>query len=593
MKVRVAMLVVSAGAASAMAQVQGPSTTRGPEFLPAATGVVTVSIASNGNGTGIFTDELYTRLSTGAVDYRLTGLPDGMGVFTDATDLANGTFSVLVNHENGANTSIVRAHGSRGSFVSRWRIKADASDLRVIGGDDLGTSAKLWNTGTNAYETYNTARPMPTYANNVIADYNTPDPSRNGFGRFCSADMAEPSAYRFGNLGTDARILLNGEEVGAPGRAFAHIATGDEAGTIYELPEHGDYSWENNLACPFPQAATVCIGLDDSTPGNLYIYVGTKRDSGNVVERAGLVDGRLFAIVIEGVTVNSSGQPVEDRTFVLGNATNGRRESAPFTTIEVTEPKTRTGAYLQSLDAQGQMNFARPEDGAWDPLAKDKFYFVTTDSFTGNSRIWVMTFSDIANPQNGGTVTMLGDGSNPATFAGGIISASGLTDVRMMDNMCVTKNGQIIIQEDVGNNPRLGRIWSYDIRTDAIREIAAASANLYLAGAPNFLTQDEESSGVVDARDILGPGWFIINNQSHFSIPGELVEGGQLLAMFDPAAVKLCPADFNADGFVDFNDYGGYVTSFETGTVGADFNLDNFIDFFDYNDYVAAFELGC
>ncbi len=582
-----------AGATTAMAQVQGPSTTRGPEYLPSAAGVVTVSIASNGNGNGIFTNELYTRLSSGAVDYRLVGLPDGMGIFRDATDLQGGTFSALVNHEGGNTTGIVRAHGSRGSFVSLWRIKADASDLRVIGADDLATTIKLWNTGTNAYETYDSSRPMPTYANNVIADYSTPDPSRNGLSRLCSADLAEPSAFRFGGLGTDARILLNGEEAGPAGRAFAFIASGPETGTAYELPEHGDYSWENNLACPFPQAKTVCIGTDDATPGNVYIYVGNKQATGNEVEKAGLVNGQLFAIVIDGVTINGGGQSIEDRAFVLGNAANGRRESAPFRTIEITDAKNRTGAYLQGLDAQGQMNFARPEDGAWDPLAKDRFYFVTTDAFSGNSRIWVMTFNDIANPQNGGTVTMLGDGSNPASFAGGIISANGLTDVRMMDNICMTKNGLVVIQEDVGNQARLGRMWSYDTKTDTIREIAGASSNLYLTGAPNFLTQDEEASGVVDARDILGPGWFVLNNQSHFSIPGELIEGGQLLALFDPAAVQLCPADFNADGFLDLFDYAAYVGAFETGTAGSDFNADGFLDFFDYSDFVAAFELGC
>jgi hypothetical protein len=593
MKITMAMLVATAGAASGMGQVQGPSTTRGSEFLPAAAGTITVSIASNGNGTGIFNDELYTRLSTGAVDYRFTGIPDGMGIFADATDTAGGSFSIVCNHELGGSSGVVRAHGSRGAFVSRWRINANASDLRVIGGDDLITTVKLWNTTTSAYETYNAARPMPTYANNAVADYNTPDPSRNGFGRFCSADMAEPTAYRFGAFGTDARILLNGEEIGAPGRAFAHIATGPEAGTSYELPEHGDYSWENNNACPFPQRNTVCVGFDDSTPGNLYIYVGEKRTSGNEVEKAGLVDGRLFAIVVDGVTVNQSGQPVEDRTWVLGNATDGRRESAPFRTIEVTDPKNRTGAFLQGLDAQGQMNFARPEDGHWDPLGLTTLYFVTTDSFSGNSRLWEMTFDDIANPQGGGRVTMLGDGSNPATFAGGIISSAGLTDVRMMDNMCVTKNGLILIQEDVGNNPRLGRIWSYDTKNDSITEVAAASGSLYLSGAPNFLTQDEESSGIVDARGFIGPGWFIINNQSHFSIPGELVEGGQLMALFYPGAVQLCPADFNADGFIDFFDYDRYVDAFETGTAGSDFNRDGFIDFFDYDAFVGAFEAGC
>lgn len=590
MKVFGITLMVIAG--TAIGQTQGPSTTRGPEFVPAVSGARTVSLISNGNGS-VFGDELYTRLGTGAADYRLIGIPDGMGGFRDAQDVANGTFSIVVNHELGATSGVVRAHGSRGASVSRWRINADANDFRVIGGDDLIRTVKLWNTTTNAYETYNASRPLPTYANNVVADYNTPDPDRNGFARFCSADMADATAYRFGELGTDARILLNGEENGAPGRGFAHIASGDEAGTSYELPDHGDYSFENNIACPYPQAKTICVGFDDSTPGNVYIYIGQKQSTGNTVEKAGLVGGRLYAMTVPGVTINQSGQPVEDRTYVLGNATDGRRESARWGTLEVTDPRNRTGAYLQSLDAQGQMNWARPEDGAWDPLHKNRLVFATTDSFTGNSRLWMMTFDDIANPEAGGTVTMLCDGSNPASFSGGIVSSSGLTDIRMMDNICFTKNGIIMVQEDVGNNPRLGRLWAYDLRTDRITEVASASPALYENGVPGFVTQDEESSGIFDAHALIGPGWFMIDNQSHYAMSGELAEGGQVMALYYPGAVQLCPADANADGFIDGADYGSFVEQFESGADSADFNGDGFLDLFDYIDFVAAFEKGC
>jgi hypothetical protein len=591
-KLSIASLLAFAGAATAAAQNTGPSTTRAAEYIPSAAGVVTTSIASNGNGT-LTANETYVRLNTGVNNYRLVGIPDGMGAFRTAQDIIDGTFSLLVNHELGNSAGIVRDHGSRGGLVSLWSIRADPANLQVIGGKDLIQNVYLWNTSTNAFQLYNAASPMPTYANNTVANWNLPDPSRNGFNRFCSADMAEPSAYRFGAFGTDARIFLNGEEVGAPGRAFAHIASGPDAGTSYELAEHGDYSWENNVACPFPQLKTVCIGLDDSTPGNLYLYVGEKRDSGNDIQRSGLLDGNLYAFAIDGVTVNASGQPVEDRTFVLGNAANGRSESKRFRTFQITDPKSKTGADLQALDAQGQFNWARPEDGHWDLSDPTRFYFATTDSFTGNSRLWVMVFDDISNPQNGGTVTMLGDGSNPSTFAGGIISANGITDVRMMDNLTATKNGKVIIQEDVGNNPRLGRMWIYDLYTDSITEIAQSSPALYLSGAPGFLTQDEEASGVIEARDILGPGWFLINNQSHFAISGELAEGGQLMALFVPAAVQLCPADANADGFIDFFDFDTFVTSFETGTTGADFNRDGFIDFFDFDDFVTAFAAGC
>jgi len=36
--------------------------------------------------------------------------------------------------------------------------------------------------------------------------------------------------------------------------------------------------------------------------------------------------------------------------------------------------------------------------------------------------------------------------------------------------------------------------------------------------------------------NILGPGWFLLDVQAHYNISGELVQGGQLLAMFDPTA---------------------------------------------------------
>jgi hypothetical protein len=53
----------------------------------------------------------------------------------------------------------------------------------------------------------------------------------------------------------------------------------------------------------------------------------------------------------------------------------------------------------------------------------------------------------------------------------------------------------------------------------------------------SFLSQDEESSGIIDASHILGKGWFLLDVQAHKVNPAdpELVEGGQLLAMFvDP-----------------------------------------------------------
>ena len=70
--------------------------------------------------------------------------------------------------------------------------------------------------------------------------------------RLCSADLPEQSAFYDAKtgLGTKTRILLNGEESGAEGRAFAWIADGVAAGQTYELAALGNMSWENVLVSP-------------------------------------------------------------------------------------------------------------------------------------------------------------------------------------------------------------------------------------------------------------------------------------------------------------------------------------------------------
>ncbi|QOI99102.1 MAG: hypothetical protein HRU70_00795 [Phycisphaeraceae bacterium] len=50
------------------------------------------------------------------------------------------------------------------------------------------------------------------------------------------------------------------------------------------------------------------------------------------------------------------------------------------------------------------------------------------------------------------------------------------------------------------------------------------------------------------------------------------------------------PADFNADGFVDFFDFADFVDAFEDGDTAADFNADCFVDFFDLDAFLEAFE---
>ncbi|MBC7425474.1 MAG: choice-of-anchor D domain-containing protein, partial [Bacteroidia bacterium] len=63
----------------------------------------------------------------------------------------------------------------------------------------------------------------------------------------------------------------------------------------------------------------------------------------------------------------------------------------------------------------------------------------------------------------------------------------------------------------------------------------------FLSGGANYLTADEEASGVLDMQAILGPGMFLTVDQAHYGIAGELVEGGQLLAFYNPDSYNSNP----------------------------------------------------
>ena len=109
----------------------------------------------------------------------------------------------------------------------------------------------------------------------------------------------------------------------------------------------------------------------------------------------------------------------------------------------------------------------------------------------------------------------------------------------MMDNMTVSKRGSIYLQEDVGGNPHIGKIWRYGIATGSLEIIAQHDPARFTPGAPGFLTIDEESSGIIPMGDILGEGWYLLDVQAHYNAnDAELVEGGQLLGLHFPSGER-------------------------------------------------------
>ena len=434
----------------------GPSSSQTPYLVSLEPNVRFTSIASVGDVIGSHTN---------GAPYLMSGIPDGLGAF----DNGDGTFTLLMNHEINSG-GIVRADFLSGAYVSEWVI--DKSDLHVVSARDLDDSISVWNSATSHY-----------------------DPATSAFARFCSADLASVSALydAASGLGTQNRIFFNGEETGLEGRPLAHIVTGADAHKAFELPALGNQSFENLEASPFAQVKTIVATQDDTSPsGQVYFYIGNKQAAGSDIEKAGLTNGHLFGMHVTGLTVETA-------------ATTLPGDAAAFTMVDLGDVTNKTGAQIEALsDAAGVAEFFRPEDGAWDPTHPNWFYFVTTASVNDPSRLWRVEFSDITNPEAGGTLREMLTGAE-----GGH---------KMFDNLTVSADGTLILQEDVGNNPRLGQVWQYDPATDRLTDIAQHDPARFGAPPNAPFNQDEESSGVIDVTDMLGDAHtqaYLLDVQAH------------------------------------------------------------------------------
>ncbi|YCM42734.1 alkaline phosphatase PhoX [Verrucomicrobiaceae bacterium 227] len=523
----------------------GPSTSYEPFVIPAA-GHEEIQIHS------IVTAAKDARTFDG---YFHTGSPDG----TAAYDNGDGTFTILVNHEipyipsftippqfesyisSFTNEQRELAHGGKGSHVAKWVVnKPDhATDpLKVISGEDLIQSVFVWDKGAGAY----------------VASV------EENFQVFCSSDMAPQSAFfdSTSGKGSQVKLYLTGEEfppfdvaqtvadetgflnraqvVGqAPdldivrldgGRAFAVEVDGPHAGTAREIPAFGNMNFENAVASPFEQEKTVVMLSDDENPGQVYLYVGLKNTTGALeIDKAGLTNGSLY-----GMSVNGQ----------LNEAGVSSGDAVAF--VDFGDVKSDDWDALEAMsDANAVTRFSKPEDIAWDPLNPNRFYFVTSGG-TNPARLWRVTLGSIANPGNGGTIEILADeGLTPgAEFSG-------------FDNIACDFKGDVFIQEDGSSSAlNLSRVWRYDASAGTMTVIAHHNPRFFKNdGQSEFLSDEGETSGILDLSSVLGEGWYLLTSMAHapaspdapnkqlgkleaYEFDPPYYEEGQLMLMFIP-----------------------------------------------------------
>lgn len=476
--------------------------------------------------------------------YVLPGTPDGLGLYKSGSG-----YKMLLNHEfTSGQSAFTRGNGSvtGGSTISELTFD---SSMKLVSAADAIKNVVWYDYATASYGKTPVA-PAGAAAKNSYGDaFHT-----TAIQRFCSASLAAAGAFAYTTgsgkkaktIGYTKPVFLTGEEDGAESRSFALNAEGE----LVQLPRLGLADTETFNVAPGNTLQTVLIGNEDGSvnTSELRLYVGAKAAKGAWYERAGLTNGQLYYAKVQDI--------VNDTAFrsAIGK---GKPTAVTFKGIDT----SANGADQAKQGLASATGFSRIEDGQFDPLHPNDYYFVTTSSNAAASAItldpalpqvtkrdggglWRLRFKDIKDPLAGATVELLLDGSESAFL-------------NMPDNLTIDKSGNILLQEDPGNNVTLSRVFAYRIKDAKLAKIASFNAALFTDGSEKKITVDEESSGVTDVTDILRKNksdknsYYVFVAQVHAPVAAarpdltdaaaiaSAVEGGQIYLLTVPSWSKI------------------------------------------------------
>ena len=446
----------------------------------------------------------------------IRGIPDGMGAF----DNGRGGITLLANHEVSTTDKVaLRSFSATSQWgVSITSMNYSPTSKTITSASPLFQDIQYWNYKTGKYQD----TPIggePTGATVGTYDGKTAGSFGWGISRFCSATFSPAGTFIYNGIGYEGSLFTTGEEVGDNSRGFAF----DMDGHGYQLPRMGMMSFENIIPTLKPGINTVAMANEDgsATDSQLHMYIGKKQSTGSAVDKAGLTNGDLYVLNVPTVT--------DDNVF----RTTIAKSTPVDATFKKIEWNTDVAGFAKGARDNG-FRFSRIEDGQWDPKNPDVFYFITTESNKdpvatkdnpsepGIARdgggLWRLTFKDAQNPLLGAKLELLLNGGE-APF------------LSKPDNMTITDNGVILLQEDPGNNAHVARVVAYRIKDGKLATIATFDPKYFTASGSNYMTIDEESSGIIDATKLIAKGndknsYFFLNAQIHTYSGVTVVDSG-------------------------------------------------------------------
>jgi hypothetical protein len=294
-----------------------------------------------------------------------------------------------------------------------------------------------------------------------------------------------------------------------------------ETGMWRETAHFGHFQHENVV--PLKLKKWVFLSSeDDFRPGPSFLYAYIANDFNRGIRG---VEGSLYVWKADNDAKNQTSAVVKGESVPGHFVPLSQADNANSTTLK---------ARAMSPDING-FRFDRLEDVAVRPDIRGRTYIADTGKPPTTARGRVYQF-DI-NPQDPtrATLKMILNGDAPDN-----------DDIYNPDNMDASEK-VLMIQEDRESAFRdppfaggFARVMEYRFSNRSLRSVARVNT------PPPLRPGEWESSGIIDASQVLGNGWWLLDVQAHRSTapqPGPTLtpnssvgEDGQLLALFVPGS---------------------------------------------------------
>ncbi|MCP9485973.1 MAG: PhoX family protein [Gaiellaceae bacterium MAG52_C11] len=364
-------------------------------------------------------------------------------------------------------------------------------------------------------------------------------PSEANFQRFCSNFIATKEH------GFSRPILFTNEEAtdfvyrtgqawpttpGDPaaeqaGLVVAYDVRNDTYKGIYGMGRHNH---ENAVAIPGYGQPVVLSGDDTftSNPAQSQLYSYIAKDADAVWHD----DGDLYGLVLDDAAIN------DYYDFPVGTTMS---QSGTFEKIAKEDAVGDQTKLEAASDALNVFQFVRVEDIAYDRRPHMQNVIYVADSGRGlagptgpgistNGRIWKLVL-DPSDPTKVLSLSILIEGDDASVKAPG--------EIHQPDNLETTAKS-LLVTEDPGSsqqffpdeaNATTARIWQYDLESGT--QLVAAKVNQSADGGPTDVGTvlgklgAWESSGIIDAASVFGPGAFLVDVQAGTLVIDEEVRG--------------------------------------------------------------------